>query len=407
MRVLCTTLGSPSHGRAQLPLLRALAGAGHEVHVATTPGLAEVFQHDDVTVRTVLPELHPGTFMEAAPELVESMKDAGPEEQREVMMQVMSRALSGPMARFLHEALGPVVEELRPDLILRDGMDLSAVLFSEQRGIPQLPTPSGASNVMNPELLLPGLNALRTEFGLPEQEDPLSLAAHGRVDYVPPEFSFAEKLPGSLAYRQTVNVDRTAALPRWVADLPTDRPLVFAALGTALPMLHKRQEEEGEGAAQMPFPMPDPVETLRTVVGAAALLEECNVIVATGGLPVDGEGLPPHVHLTERLAQPLLLESTDLFLTHGGFNSIRESMRTATPLAVLPQFGDQPVNAKRVQDLGLGREVTETTPEGTAKAARELLADRDVAATARRARLAMLALPEIENAVPDLEKLAK
>jgi len=128
--------------------------------------------------------------------------------------------------------------------------------------------------------------------------------------------------------------------------------------------------------------------------------------VATSGVPADTDGLPPHVRVTDRLPQPLLLEAVDLFLTHGGFNSIRESLRTATPLAVLPQFGDQPDNARRVQELGLGREVTDRTPDGIAAACRAVLADPAYGVRARQARLAMLALPEIDNAVADLEKIA-
>lgn len=150
---------------------------------------------------------------------------------------------------------------------------------------------------------------------------------------------------------------------------------------------------------------PDPATELNTMVRAAALLEGCNVIVATGGLPVDGVPWPPHVHLVERLAQPLLLEAAELFLTHGGFNSIREALRTTTPMAVLPQFSDQLPNARRVQEIGLGREVTDRTPEGMAAVLSELLNDRGVAATAHRGRLAMLALPGMERAVTDLEML--
>jgi UDP:flavonoid glycosyltransferase YjiC (YdhE family) len=96
----------------------------------------------------------------------------------------------------------------------------------------------------------------------------------------------------------------------------------------------------------------------------------------------------------------------DVFLTHGGFNSIRESLRTATPLAVLPQFGDQHANALRVEELGIGRAVTDVTPEGIAAVCRDVLADDAIAARTRTARLAMLAMPGIETAVGDLEKLA-
>ncbi|MFG2891106.1 glycosyltransferase [Streptomyces sp. NPDC048248] len=404
MRVLCTTLGSPSHGRAQLPVLRALASAGHDVLVATTPSLAAVFQHDDVRVVRCLPDFTPSTFGPAMAELTERT-DLDDEQRQQLMMRLMAETISGPFARKLLELLLPVAEDFRPDLVLRDGMDLATVLMAEKLGIPQLPTPSGASNTVDPGHTVEGLNRLRGELSLPTVDDPLAIAAHGRIDYVPPAYSYAHYLPGSLAYRQTVNVDRTSVLPQWVAELPTDRPLVFAAMGTALPEMHKRMGDAGQ-AAKMPAHAPDPTETLKTITEAAAVLDECTVLVATAGMPVDDSALPPHVHLTERLPQPILLEAVDLFLTHGGFNSVREALRTATPTAVLPQFGDQFLNARRTQELGLGREITDRSPEGIATVCRDVLADTAVHARVRRARLAMLALPEVESAVTDLEKLA-
>ncbi|MFG2140952.1 glycosyltransferase [Streptomyces sp. NPDC048650] len=404
MRVLCTTLGSPSHGRAQLPVLRALAAAGHDVLVATTPSLASVFQYDDVRVLTCLPDFTPSTFGPGMAELMERT-DLDDEQRQQLMQRLLAEGISGPLARKLLEILRPVVEDFRPDLALRDGMDFSTVLLAEKLGIPQLPTPSGASNTLDPAHTVESLNTLRGELSLPTVDDPLAIAAHGRIDYVPPAFSYTRHLPGSLAYRQTVNVERTSVLPPWVAELPTDRPLVFAAMGTALPEMHKRMGDGGQ-SAKIPVHAPDPAQTLKAITEAAAALDDCTVVVATAGIPVDGTGLPPHVHLTERLPQPILLETVDLFLTHGGFNSVRESLRTATPTAVLPQFGDQFLNARRTQELGLGREITDRSPEGIAAVCRDVLADTAVHAQTRRARLAMLALPEVESAVADLEKLA-
>ncbi|WP_445516911.1 glycosyltransferase [Streptomyces sp. NEAU-174] len=402
-----TTLASPSHGRAQLPLARSLAAAGHEVLVVTTPALVPVFEREEVRVTSAISDFSPSSLL--GPVLAEETERAGlpdmDDEQRQAfMLRVMCKVVSGPMATMLLDAVLPVAQDFRPDLILRDGMDLSACIVAETLGIPQLPTPSGAVNGFDPAALLPGLNALRKRRGLPSPEDPLSIMPHGRIDYVPPSFSFARHAPATWAYRQTVDVDRGAVLPRWVAELPTDRPLMFAAIGTAIPMLH--DSSRGADSGPPPMPMPDPVDTMHAMVQGVSRLEECTVILATGGIPVDTDGVPPHVHITDRLPQPLLLESVDLFLTHGGFNSIRESLRTATPMAVLPQFGDQPGNAQRVEELGLGRRITDATPDGISAVCREVLADDGCRARARRARLEMLALPEIESAVPDLEKLA-
>ncbi|MFI0165713.1 glycosyltransferase [Streptomyces sp. NPDC017095] len=401
MRVLCTTLGSPSHGRAQLPLLRALAKSGHQVLVATTESLVAVFRDDDVEVTAALPRFNPlamiGPYLSTLPETLD-MTQPSPE-----MSRLLTRGLAGPGVKTQLDILLPLAREFRPDLILRDGMDMSAVLTAELLGVPQLPTPSGFSNIMDPAELLPQLNERREELGLAAPDDPLSVVPHGRVDYVPPAFSFARHLPPTWSYRQTVDVERGAVLPPWAAELPTDRALVYAAIGTALPSI---REHLADPAASLPVKVPDTAETLRAFADAAAELDDCTVVVSTSGVPLDTGSLPGHVHVTERVPQPLLLESVDLFVTHGGFNSIREAMRTGTPLAVLPHFGDQHANAERVVELGLGRHITDRGAGGIAEVCRELLADPVSRARARSARLAMLTLPDVEQAVDDLEGIA-
>ncbi|GHJ36164.1 glycosyltransferase [Streptomyces sp. TS71-3] len=422
MKVLCTTLGSPSHGRAQLPTLRSLKAAGHDVLVATAPELSHVFEPDGLRVLDCLPALWgentrhifsealaaAGLTSGSLPQQAARGGDGPPgtafEARHEKIVAAMALALAGPLALLLREAVRPVVRDFWPDLILRDGFDMSSVLISEETGIPQVATPSGASNVMDPGLLHGGLNALRDTLGLPRKDDPLSVVPYGRIDHVPPAFSFARHLPPSLSYRQALQVDHQAVLPPWIAGLPTDRPLVLAAIGTALPIRHAVPESD------TPSPLalvtgPDPVETLGAIVEGVAQLDGCTAVVATGGLPVDRSGLPGHVHLTDRVPQPLLLESVDAFVTHGGFNSIRESLRTATPLAVLPHFGDQIHNAKRVEELGIGREITDRTADGVAATCRAVLGDPSIAARTRAARLGMLALPEVGAVVGDLADL--
>lgn len=401
MRILCTTLGSPSHGRAQLPLLRALAEAGHQVAVATTDGLAHVFRDDDVEVNAVLPDVDPVGML--GPFLGELRDSADLSLSSPALMRMLMRALAGPGVKPHLDVLAPLARDFRPDLILRDGMDMGAVLTAELLEVPQLPTPSGFSNIIEPAEVLPTLNERRRELGLPQRDDPLSFVPYGRVDYVPPAFSFSRHLPPALSYRQTVDVERHGALPPWAAGLPTDRPLVYAGIGTALPVM---REQTAQGAPQLPVELPDAAESLEAIVGAAAELEECTVIVSTSGIPLDTAGLPGHVHVTERVPQPLLLESMDLFVTHGGFNSVREALRTGTPLAVLPHFGDQHTNAERVAELGLGGHITDRSARGIAKMCRALLSDPAPRARARSAQLAMLTLPDIGQAVTDLEGIA-
>ncbi|MER8002432.1 glycosyltransferase [Streptomyces sp. NPDC095613] len=426
MRVLCTATGSPSHGRALLPLARALAAAGHEVTVASTAAVAPVFADDDVTVVSCLPPLVPSGGADGR-DPARTTASAGPRDADRAVrvpgdpgtgvggdedagdgdadglgpdMRKLVARLSGSHALEGHRALRPLARDMAPDVIVRDGMDLGACLLAEQLGVPHLPIPSGFVNTVDPALLLPGLNRLRESLGLPVREDPASLHPHGRFDYLPRDHSFARFPATVLAYRQTTAVDRTAGLPEWVARLPTDRPLVFAAMGTALPMFRGLLSE----GASLPHGVSDPSEVLRAIVAGLSLLE-CVAVVATSGIACDGVEPGPNVHLTDSLAQPLLLECADLFVTHGGYNSVREAVRTGTPMVVAPHFGDQPLNARRVRELGLGRHLTDLEPRALAEVCADLLADREVAARCRRARLATLALPDIGRSPADLAEL--
>merc|ERR1711933_603666 len=53
----------------------------------------------------------------------------------------------------------------------------------------------------------------------------------------------------------------------------------------------------------------------------------------------------------------LLKAGIDLFLTHGGQNSFTEALSSSTPLVVCPGFGDQPANAQKAVDMGVGLKV--------------------------------------------------
>ena len=49
-----------------------------------------------------------------------------------------------------------------------------------------------------------------------------------------------------------------------------------------------------------------------------------------------------------------IIPLVDLFITHGGNNSIAESFYFGKPMIILPLYGDQYDNAQRIQDKGFG-----------------------------------------------------
>jgi len=64
--------------------------------------------------------------------------------------------------------------------------------------------------------------------------------------------------------------------------------------------------------------------------------------------------IPEHFVVRPHLPQTSLLEHVDVFVTHGGLNSVMESVRAGVPMVVLPGTREQQLTAARVAERGLG-----------------------------------------------------
>jgi len=79
-------------------------------------------------------------------------------------------------------------------------------------------------------------------------------------------------------------------------------------------------------------------------------------VVLSVGRKVDPADLdaPKNFRVERFVPQLELLQHVDVFVTHGGMNSANEALHCGVPLLVLPFFGDQPLVARRVEELGAG-----------------------------------------------------
>lgn len=67
------------------------------------------------------------------------------------------------------------------------------------------------------------------------------------------------------------------------------------------------------------------------------------------------KNIPSNFHIFKFVSQFEMLKIADVFVTHGGMNSISEAFVSKTPMVAIPFMFDQPRNAQFVEKLGLGK----------------------------------------------------
>jgi UDP:flavonoid glycosyltransferase YjiC (YdhE family) len=117
---------------------------------------------------------------------------------------------------------------------------------------------------------------------------------------------------------------------------------------------------------------------------------------------------PPHIRIERHLPHGALLPRCDLVVAHGGFGTILGCLAAGVPLVVLPVHSDQPRNAQRCVDLGVGRVVgpEDRTPVAIRAAVHAVLSEPAYRAHAARLRDEISALPGPDRGVALLERLA-
>ena len=94
------------------------------------------------------------------------------------------------------------------------------------------------------------------------------------------------------------------------------------------------------------------VDLMNRLVGALA--ETPHRYVVSKGPQHELIELAPNMTGAEFLPQPAILPEVDLVITHGGNNTVTESIHFGKPMIVLPLFWDQYDNAQRVAECGFG-----------------------------------------------------
>jgi UDP:flavonoid glycosyltransferase YjiC (YdhE family) len=392
MRVLFTVQPSTGHLHPLVPVAQALLDAGHEVVIGSSPSFRQEVEafgltHIDAGLEWITSD-H-STWGAFPP-----MPQPGPEFAAFVVTVFADITTAHMVPDLLSFAAA-----WRPDLIVRESMEYGGCLAAESLGIPHASIGgNGYSAIDSPDVrYFPGNRRLvaepmarhRARFGLPPDPDNLMPFRNLHLCFTPPSWDgeHAPRPANTVFLRHSSAKLPGVALPEWVSELP-ERPTVLASLGTVF------NKTPG---------------VLEAIVGGLGQ-EPVNLIVAIGtDQDLDRFGtVPPHVRLERYVPQPLLLPHCDLFVTHGGFNSVKESLISGVPMVVIPITADQPYCAERCAALGAGQAVgpEQRTPDAVRAASLAILGDPKYRARARAFRDQMAALPGPSRMVKLLEGLA-
>ncbi len=135
------------------------------------------------------------------------------------------------------------------------------------------------------------------------------------------------------------SIDLERCEPAWdPAVAPRAGRLVYCSVGTV--------------------PGPDREATVafvERVIEAVTAIPDCALVVACGrAVAPNCFRCRPNVRVVAEAPQLHLLRSASLHITHGGANSVKESILLGVPMLLYPRRADQPGNAARVVARGLG-----------------------------------------------------
>jgi MGT family glycosyltransferase len=265
-------------------------------------------------------------------------------------------------ARYVDDRLHEIFNEVRPDIVVEDNVVSFPALLTS--GIPWVRIASCNPAEMKDHLVPPPFSGLPTQdgskweefwtayrFALDDIHADFSEWCQERGTPPLPSYDFIHESPwlNLYIYPQAIDYERARRLgPHWqnleacvrttdaAWDVPaslqdSDDPLVYLSMGSL-------------GSAD--------VELMRKLI--AELGDAPFRVVVSKGPQAKELELAPNMNGAEFLPQTSILPKVDLVITHGGNNTVTESLYFGKPMVVLPIFWDQHDNAQRVDESGFG-----------------------------------------------------
>jgi MGT family glycosyltransferase len=138
----------------------------------------------------------------------------------------------------------------------------------------------------------------------------------------------------------------------------------------------------------------------RAIDACSALPIRVLVTVGRDRDPADLGPVPANVQVERWVPQREVMPHAAAMVCHGGSGTVTMGLAAGVPMAVVPLFADQPMNARRVEEVGAGIAL-EGGPEAVSRladAVSKLLVDPAYRANAARVADEMRTLPSVDAA---------
>src|SRR3954452_7560462 len=383
MRVLVTFTGGTGHFMPTLTYARQLRARGHDVRYACQHAMVGVVQDAgfhvvDTGGATLLPpvERRPLVPVDRA------------HEQRVVSDFFVARVGAERAVR-----IGALISGWRPDLLLRDEMDVGAGVAAEVAGISSADVVViAAGGLVAADLVRASLEELRARHGL--STGPALTLLHGdlTLEPVPPGLRDpADPLPDTAVPVRPPILDGAAVLDGAAATRPgSSLPSVYLTLGTIF------AQESGD-------------LFLRVLAGLRELDVDVLVTVGRELDPAELGPQPPHVQVARFVPLVDALAGRDLVVSHAGSGTVVATLALGLPSLLLPLGADQPWTADRCTALGVSRvlDPLTCTPADVADTVLDLLDDGAARRAARALAEQAAKLPTTAEVTDLLEQLAR
>jgi UDP:flavonoid glycosyltransferase YjiC (YdhE family) len=348
VRVLFAATRGAGHVGPLVPVAQAGRRAGHQVLLVTPASAAPVVKRAGLPHRVI---------DEAPAEVVEDLLWARSTSSEEVIRDVFV----GLHARTALPGMIHAVAEWRPDVIVRESMELASVLAAERYDVP----------------------VVRVGIHLDSATDSTGWLEDVAASALGVE---AERLrEGPLLTRSPG--DEEDGVHRFRTNMPRRRSpqFVYVTFGSEAPHSPHFPGVYREAAEEL-----------------AALDVPVLMTIGDRREPAELGPLPPNVRVERWVAQADVMPRAAAIVSHGGSGSTLTALAAGVPQAFVPLFVDGPANARRVAELGAGI----LAGDDLAADVRALIDDPRYALKAAAVADEIAALPPVDDAVALIQRSA-